>query len=142
MASLHFNLVSPEKVILDQPVDMVVIPGAEGDIGVLPRHAPLLTLLRPGVITIYEAGKSSTRIFVDGGFAEVTPEKCIALVTEGAPLESLDKRALEIEIQQLIEDVAKSTTLEEREQADRNLFIAEAKLKEMIASIHRQKSHT
>lgn len=140
MDTFQFNLVSPEKVLLDQPARMVVIPGTEGDIGVLPKHAPLLTLLRPGVITVYADDKNSLKLFIDGGVAEVTPETCVALVTEGTPLDSLDKQALEIEIQKLIEDVAASTTLEEREKADRNLVIAQTKLMEMIASVHRQDS--
>jgi F-type H+-transporting ATPase subunit epsilon len=135
MASLQFSLVSPEKVLLDQPVSMVVIPGLEGDIGVLPGHAPLLTLLRPGVVTVYEEDKILIKLFVDGGFSEITPEKCTTLVTEGIPLDALDKRALEIEIKNLIEDVADSKTTEERKQADQNLNIAQAKLMEVLSSV-------
>lgn len=138
MSTFQFNLVSPEKVLLNQQASMVVIPGADGDIGVLPQHAPLLTLLRPGVITVYEDTKSVLKLFVDGGVADVTPDRCVALVTEGTPLENLDKQALEIEIHRLIEEVAKSTTLEEREKADRNLTIAQTKLMEILASVQRQ----
>ncbi len=111
---------------------MVVIPGIEGDIGVLPQHAPLLTLLRPGVVTVYEESKILIRIFVSGGFAEVEPERCTALVTEGVPLGALDKSALEMEINNLLEDVADSKTPEERLQADQNLEIARAKLMEVL----------
>lgn len=134
MASLQFSLVSPEKVLLDQPVTMVVIPGREGDIGVLPGHAPLLTLLRPGVVTVYEEEKIIVKIFVNGGFSEITPEKCVALVPEGTPLDALDKRALEIEIKNLLEDMADSTTDEERKNADQNLNIAQAKMMEILAT--------
>ena len=133
MATLPFILVSPEKVLFHQEVSMVVIPGAEGDIGILPQHAPLLTLLRPGVITVYEEEKVLVRIFVDGGFSEVTPERCVALVTEGVPLESMDKSSLEIEINNLLEDLADSKTPEARKQTDQNLEIARAKLMEFIA---------
>ena len=133
MATLPFILVSPEKVLFDQEVSMVVIPGAEGDIGILPQHAPLLTLLRPGVITIYEEEKILVRIFIDGGFSEVTPERCVALVTEGVPLESMDKSSLEIEINNLLEDLADSKTPEARKQTDQNLEISRAKLMELIA---------
>ena len=133
MATLPFILVSPEKVLFHQEVSMVVIPGAEGDIGILPQHAPLLTLLRPGVITIYEEEKILVKIFIDGGFSEVTPEKCVALVTEGIPLESMDKSSLEIEINNLLEDLADSKTPEARKQTDQNLEIARAKLMEFIA---------
>lgn len=132
MATFPFSLVSPEKVLFNQDVSMVVIPGLEGDIGVLPHHAPFLTLLRPGVVTVYEEAKVLVRIFVDGGFSEVTPERCVALVTEGTPLEALDKSALEIEIKNLVEDLADSRTPEEHAQADQNLEIARTKLMEVL----------
>jgi F-type H+-transporting ATPase subunit epsilon len=132
MSKIPFTLVSHEKVLLDQEVSMVVIPGVKGDIGVLPGHAPILTLLRPGVVTVYEEAKVLIRIFVDGGFSEVTPERCVALVTEGIPLEALDKAALEIQIKNLIEDVTDSRTADERRLADQNLQIAQAKLLEVI----------
>lgn len=132
METFPFTLLSPEKVLFDQDVSMVVVPGIEGDIGVLSHHAPLLTALRPGVVTIYEKDKIYVRIFVDGGFSEVTPERCSAFVTEGTPLEALDKATLEVEVQNLLEDVADSRTPEERKVADRNLEIARAKLMEVI----------
>ncbi|MBP9692211.1 MAG: ATP synthase F1 subunit epsilon [Alphaproteobacteria bacterium] len=132
MDSFHFSLVSPEKVLLEKDVTMVVLPGSEGDIGILPNHAPLLTLLRPGVVTVYEESKVQLRIFVDGGFLEVTPEKCVALVTEGTPLESLDPSSLELKIKNLLEDLADSQNPEERKQADQNLEIARAKLMEVL----------
>ena len=138
METLSFTLISPEKVLFNRDVSMVVIPGLEGDIGVLPHHAPLLTLLRPGVIIIYDGAKILVRIFVDGGFSEVTPERCVALVTEGTPLETLDKSALEIEIKNLIEDIADSKTPAERKQVDQNLEIARAKLMEIVT--HQRKS--
>lgn len=134
MSVFPFTLVSPEKVLFNQEVSMVVVPGLEGDIGILPQHAPLLTLLRPGVVTVYEGSKILVRIFVDGGFAEVTPEKCVALITEGTPLEALDKAALEVEIKNLLEDITDSKTLAERKQADQNLEIARTKLMEVLTN--------
>jgi F-type H+-transporting ATPase subunit epsilon len=132
MSSFLFSLVSPEKVLLEREVSQVVIPGKEGNLGVLPGHAPLLTLLRPGVITIYEGDKILIRFFVDGGFCEITTEKCVALVTEGVPLASLDKETLEIEVKNLLEDLADSKTAEERLKTDRDLNIAQAKLMEVL----------
>lgn len=131
--TLRFSLVSPEKTLFDQEVTMVVIPGRDGDIGVLPNHAPLLTLLRPGVVSIYEGAKVLVKLFVDGGFCEVTPEKCTALVTTGTPLEALNKTALEMEIKNLLEDREDSRTPEEQKKTDQNLEIARAKLMEIIA---------
>ena len=77
-----FELVSPEKLLLAEEVDMVVVPGAEGDFGVLVGHAPLISSLRPGVIDTYNGGKVANRIFVAGGFAEVTGERCTVLAEE------------------------------------------------------------
>lgn len=132
MSTFSFSLVSPEKILFEQDVSMVVIPGLEGDIGVLSGHAPLLTLLRPGVVTVYEEEKILVKIFVDGGFSEITPERCMTLVTEGTLLESLDKASLEIEIKNLLEDLNDSQTAEERKEADRNLEITRAKLMEIM----------
>lgn len=132
MALFPFSLVSPEKILLEKEVSMVVIPGSEGDIGVLANHAPLLTLLRPGVITVYEDEKILVKIFVDGGFAEISPQGCKVLVTEGTPLEALDRDALEIQINSLLEDIADSRTPEEREKADKALEISRAKLMEIL----------
>ncbi|MBI2706813.1 MAG: ATP synthase F1 subunit epsilon [Proteobacteria bacterium] len=135
MATLQFSLVSPEKVLLDQPVSMVVIPGLEGDIGVLPGHAPLLTLLRPGVVTVYEEEKILVKIFVNGGFSEITPDKCVALVPEGTPLDALEKGALEIEIKNLLEDMADSKTEKERKGTEQSLNIAQAKMMEILSVV-------
>ena len=133
MTTLRFSLVSPEKVLFDQEVSMVVIPGFEGDIGVLPNHAPLLTLLRPGVVSIYEGTKVLIKLFIDGGFCEVTPEKCMALVTTGTPLDALNKTALEMEIKNLIEAKEDSQALQEQKKTDQYLEIARTKLMELTA---------
>lgn len=130
---LRFTLVSPEKTLFDQDVSMVVIPGTEGDIGILPNHAPFLTLLRPGVVSVYEGDKAFLRLFIDGGFCEVTPERCTALVTTGTPLEALNKATLEMEIKQLIEEREDHHTPEERKKTEQNLEIVRAKLMEINA---------
>lgn len=133
MSTLRFTLVSPEKILFDQDVSMVVIPGIDGDIGVLSHHIPLLTLLRPGVVSVYEGEKVLVRLFVDGGFCEVTSERCTALVTTGKPLDTFNKAALELEIKNLIEDRDDSRTPEGRKKADQNLAVARAKLMEIMA---------
>ena len=73
---LDFELVSPERRLAKAKVAMVVVPGVEGDFGVLPGHAPMMSTIRPGAIAIHEAdgGPATMRFFIDGGFAEVTPE--------------------------------------------------------------------
>lgn len=86
----QFELVSPEKLVLSEAVEMVVVPGSEGYFGVLPRHAPLISTLSPGVIDIHEGGSVKQRIFVAGGFAEVTGERCTVLAEEAMPLDQID----------------------------------------------------
>ncbi len=82
MADLHFELVSPERLVRSGPVHMVVVPGTEGDFGVLAGHAPMMSTIRPGEIAIYaSAGASPERIRVDGGFAEVS-EKGLTILAE------------------------------------------------------------
>ena len=87
---VEFELVSPARLLVSEAVEMVVVPGEEGDFGVLPGHAPVISQVRPGVIDIHEDGKVSRRIFVAGGFAEVTQERCTVLAEEACPVEDID----------------------------------------------------
>ena len=91
MATLHLEVVSPERLLVSEPVEMVVVPGTEGYFGVLPQHMLLLSTLRPGVIDVYTGGAVSERYFVTGGFAEVTGTSCTVLVDEALPLASLTR---------------------------------------------------
>jgi F-type H+-transporting ATPase subunit epsilon len=76
------EIVSPAKLLLSRDVEMVVMPGYEGDLAAMQDHAPMITLLRGGVITIYEAGSPTDRFFVGGGFAEITPDRCTILADD------------------------------------------------------------
>jgi len=89
--TLNLEVVSPERLLVSQPVEMVVVPGTEGYFGVLPRHMLLLSTLRPGVIDVYNNGAVAERYFVTGGFAEVTGTSCTVLVDEALPLSSLTR---------------------------------------------------
>ena len=93
--TVEFELVSPERLVKSQPVEMVVVPGAEGDLGVLPGHSPLIAEVRPGVIDIREHGEVSEQIFVSGGFCEVSPERCTVLAEEAIPIIEIDKAVAE-----------------------------------------------
>ena len=88
---LNLEIVSPERLLLSQPVDMVVIPASEGDMGVLEGHAPMIVMLRGGVIALYEGERITDQMFVAGGFAEVTPERCTVLANEVMPVAELDR---------------------------------------------------
>jgi F-type H+-transporting ATPase subunit epsilon len=92
---VQFELVSPEKLLLSEEVDMVVVPGTEGNFGVLAGHSLLISTVRPGVIDVYDGSGISERIFVSGGFAEVTAERCTVLADEAVPLSSLDAPTIE-----------------------------------------------
>ena len=87
---VDFELVSPSRLLMSEPVGMVVVPGAEGDIGVLPNHSPLICTVRPGVIKVFEGDKVSQEIFVAGGFCEVSPERCTVLTEEAMMIADID----------------------------------------------------
>ncbi len=100
MADLvQFELVSPERLILSEMVEMVVVPGTEGNFGVLPGHAPLISTIRPGPIEVYEGRLVKQRFFVAGGIAEVTPERCTVLAEEALPPNALDRAATAAELE-------------------------------------------
>jgi F-type H+-transporting ATPase subunit epsilon len=96
---VQFELVTPERLIVSTEVEMVVVPGTEGNFGVLPGHAPLISTIRPGTIDIYEGRTIIERIFVVSGIAEVTPERCTVLADEAMAPDSLDRARLDAELQ-------------------------------------------
>ena len=113
---VQFELVTPERLLLSEMVEMVVVPGTEGNFGVLPGHAPLISSIRPGTIDVYEGQTVTRRIFVVSGIAEVTPERCTVLADEALPPDELDRGAIEAELQSvqgnlpsLREQVARAT---------------------------------
>ena len=85
-AKVTFELVTPTELVFSKDADMVVVPGAEGDFGVLPGHTPFLTTLRPGLIDIHDGGSIAQSLFVEGGFAEATPERCTVLASGVRPM--------------------------------------------------------
>jgi len=96
---VQFELVSPERLIISAEVDMVVVPGTEGNFGVLPGHSPLISTIRPGTIDIYQGGAVTERVFVVGGIAEVTPERCTVLAEDAMSPDALERGAIEAELQ-------------------------------------------
>ena len=122
--TVEFELVSPAKLLVSEPVEMVVIPAAEGDIGVLPGHSPLIATVRPGIIDIHEGGKVRDRIFVGGGFAEVSPNRCTVLAEEATPVDEINLATAEARLTEAREkaDVADNVGAAE---AARQVAIAE-----------------
>jgi F-type H+-transporting ATPase subunit epsilon len=122
---VEFELVTPERLVLSRGVDMVVVPGAEGDFGVLPRHTPMISTLRPGVLRVYEGGSVSEETFVAGGFAEVTLARCTVLADQALPVERLDRAAAEQKLKDAREDREDATTDDERREAERQIAVCE-----------------
>jgi F-type H+-transporting ATPase subunit epsilon len=121
-----FHLVAPERTLVSEEVDMVVVPGAEGDFGVLPQHSLLISLLRPGVIEVYQGNQVTERIFVGGGFAEVNERGCTVLAEEAMPVSELSLEQAQRRLSEAEDDVRDATTETERKRAERELSIAGA----------------
>ena len=123
---IQFELVSPAKLLLSEPVEMVVVPGEDGDFGALPLHAPLLSTVRPGVIDIHNGGKVTNRIFIAGGFVEVTGERVTVLAEEAFPLEDLTSALAEERRVAAQAAVTEATTDLERGRASQKVAVADA----------------
>ena len=132
---VEFELVSPERLLLSRAVEMVVVPGAEGDFGVLPGHAPLISTVRPGIIEVHDDGKVTDRIFVAGGFAEVNPQRCTVLAEVALPVAEIDRAKVEAELKDLGDDLAAAKTDDDREAVQAKITIAEGKL-QAVATVH------
>ena len=131
---LHFDLVSPEKLLASREVYMVVVPGEEGDFGVLAGHAPTMSTIRAGVIDIYaEDGQTPDRVFINGGFAEVSEKGLTILAEEAVPVGEIDPSAIARRIADAREDV----TLAKTDAARAHAEAAVARLEAMqAATVH------
>jgi len=126
METTDFELVSPEKLLVKQPAEMVVVPGTEGDFGAMPRHAPMITAVRPGIIDVYNGGKVEKRIFVAGGFAEVNETRITVLAQEAIPLAELTAEVAQARLQAAETELAAAAGEHARNEAERRLLIARA----------------
>ena len=131
--TVEFELVSPERLLLSIPVEMVVVPGSEGDFGVLPGHAPMISTVRPGVISIWQDGAVDRRVFVAGGVAEVQPERCTVLAEDAVPLEEADEAEAERRVAAAREALERADDEGTAAEARKRLAAAEA-LRTAIAS--------
>jgi F-type H+-transporting ATPase subunit epsilon len=120
MAALHLEFVSPERVLFSGDVDQVDLPGIEGDLGIFADHAPLVTPLRPGIVTIHRGGAREP-IVVIGGFAEVSPAGLTILADQATPRDSFDTETLATEIRDTEEDVADTADEAQRDKLARRL---------------------
>jgi F-type H+-transporting ATPase subunit epsilon len=124
----EFELVSPERLVASEQVAMVVVPGAEGDFGVMPMHSPMISTIRPGVISIYsnDTTNVSSQIFVAGGFAEVVGDRCTVLAEEATAVADLDASAANDRLSAAEAAVSAASGDGEKNAAVRELAIATA----------------
>jgi F-type H+-transporting ATPase subunit epsilon len=120
MAAFHFDLVSPERMVFSGDVEQVDVPGAEGDFGVLAGHAPMVALLKPGILTVFDSG-APQRIVVSGGFAEVSNDGLTVLADLAVPVDEFDRGQMADQIKDTEEDLADATEDEARDKARRKL---------------------
>ena len=129
MATISFDLVSPENLIFNDEAGMIIVPGKDGDFGVLPGHSKVMSSLRPGRVMVYGEDKNLLKaFFVSGGFAEINPEKCIVLAESVVELNTLEKSLIEKEIQDLEK--------EDNNKSEDKLFVAKAKLEAINAKFY------
>lgn len=118
---ISFNLVSPERLLLSEQVDMVSVPGRDGDFGVLAGHAPVISSLRPGVLDVKGGEHGDQRFFVFGGFTEVTPTKLTVLAEDVLALAEVDATAIDQRIKNAEEDILQAKTEADRARAVESL---------------------
>ena len=129
MATISFDLVSPENLIFNDGAGMIIVPGKDGDLGVLPGHSKVMSSLRPGRVMVYGEDKNLLKaFFVSGGFAEINPEKCIVLAESVVELNTLEKSLIEKEIQDLEN--------EKNKKSKEKLLVAKAKLEAIDAKFY------
>ena len=121
MASFHFELVSPERLLFAGEVESVVVPGTEGQFTVMRDHAPFMSTMKPGVIEVNEGGSKSQRLFVRGGFADVSPSGLTILAEQAIPVEDINLAHIEAEIQYAQEDLSDAQTDEARRAASEKI---------------------
>lgn len=130
----QFELVSPEALLVNKQAALVTVPGGEGDFGVLAGHAPLIASVRPGILEVFEqeGAAASDRIFVAGGFAEVTTDRCTVLAEDAMPVAKLNRAELEEQAANLTEDVTLAKTEAERSEVEAKLAVVKAKLQAIV----------
>ena len=131
MATISFDLVSPENLIFNDEVGMIIVPGKDGDFGVLPGHSKVMSSLRPGRVMVYGEDKNLLKaFFVSGGFAEVNPEKCIVLAESVDEINELEKGTIENEVQEL--------EGQESDSSKEQLNIAKAKIHALSSDFYKK----
>ncbi|RWB30340.1 MAG: F0F1 ATP synthase subunit epsilon [Mesorhizobium sp.] len=119
--AFQFELVSPERLLVSEQVESVVIPGAEGEMTVMAYHAPVMTTIKPGVVTVKTAAGQQERYVVFGGFADIVPAGCTLLAESAVAVGDIDRADLTRRIQEAREDVADAKDDQTRSKAEQFL---------------------
>lgn len=131
--TLQFELVTPSRIAYSGAVAMVEVPGELGDFGVLPGHAPFMSIIRPGVVTVHEGGEATKRFFVPAGYAEVNPDGCVVLAEHFRDLLTVDSETANRELDAAKQAAANATDDVAKAYAERQLAAAEALLSAVSA---------
>jgi F-type H+-transporting ATPase subunit epsilon len=119
--AFQFELVSPERLLVSEQVESVVIPGTDGEMTVLANHAPVMTTVKPGVVTVKTAAGATERYVVFGGFADILPSGCTLLAESAVPVASIDPAEITQRIRDASEDVADAKDAKSRQKAEEYL---------------------
>ncbi|WP_428641122.1 F0F1 ATP synthase subunit epsilon [Roseibium sp.] len=132
MAELfQFELVSPERQLLSEQVSEVIVPGADGEFGVLKNHSLFMSTITPGILKVRKEGDGWDEYFVRGGFADVTPEGLTVLAEQAVPVGEIDAEQLDQQIRNAEEDVADAKDDDSRQRAERTL----SRLKDVVEAL-------
>jgi F-type H+-transporting ATPase subunit epsilon len=126
--TITFELVTPERLLFSEPACMVVMPGGEGDFGILPGHAPLISTIRPGTLSIHKEGGAVLSYFVSGGFAEAAPEHCALLAEEAIKIDDIDIGQAQTRLEEVRAALEAAVDDIHREAAKKEIAIAEAQI--------------
>lgn len=127
--SLTCSLVTPERLVFSSEVEMVVVPGAEGDFGVLAHHAPFISMIRPGVVELHSAGAPVEKLFISAGYAETHGTECTILAETAEPLDYITKEKVDADLLIARKDVEHAADEFSRARAEKAVLILEAKLR-------------
>ncbi|MBL0318645.1 MAG: ATP synthase F1 subunit epsilon [Alphaproteobacteria bacterium] len=133
MSSIYVELISPEKVVYAMDANSVIVPGTEGEFGVLPGHAPFISTIKPGVVRVETLDGQIEKVFVTAGFAEVHNTKCRLLVDKAEMLQDIDRKEVEKHIQEANEILTYTTDEDGKARAAKELALAQAKIQALDA---------
>ncbi len=128
MSLLRFQLVSPEKILYSDNVSMVTLPAIQGEMGVLPKHAPMVVTLVPGVICIYQEHTIEERIFIGGGFVNINEQGCQVMADEGINMADVHPEEVAAHIEEVKRELEQEEEADVRKSLEHNIAIEQAKI--------------